>query len=322
MASGKNLKDLLIFVNNEFYKIVSYFRAHKLALHPDKTKFMIFSNSMESKDDNLHVLINFNNLNTVPNPALITPIERITPKSKTPAIKFLGVYFDPNLDFKFHISTISSKISKALYIMRKSKNLLPQSALKSLYYSLFHSQLIYCIQIWTCTSQSNTKPLLIKQKIAIRILHQAKYNAHTESLFKMSKILPLNMLTDYFKLQFIHRYVFNHLPASFVGTWVTNEEQRRRTSDAAPNLRPLPNSNDFYTPPSRLISTERQPLSSFAKLWNEFTDVAIKSQPNKFTFNKSLKNLGGLQVVSVTLFPFSLSPVSTYTYCISYSPLF
>jgi hypothetical protein len=109
----------MTFVNAEFHKVVSFFRAHKLALHPDKTKFMLFTTSNECKEADLQIFINCNNCNAVPNPDLITKIERITAKSKTPAIKFLGVYFDPNLDFKFHINTISNKLSKALYFLRK-----------------------------------------------------------------------------------------------------------------------------------------------------------------------------------------------------------
>ncbi len=35
------LENLIARVNSEFKKVVYYFRAHKLALHPGKTKFMI-----------------------------------------------------------------------------------------------------------------------------------------------------------------------------------------------------------------------------------------------------------------------------------------
>lgn len=173
--------------------------------------------------------------------------------------------------------------------MRKSKNILPEQAMKSLYYSLFHSHLIYCIQIWSCTSHAIIKPLVTKQKMAIRLLHQSKYNAHTESLFKNSKILPLILLANYFKIQFIHRYVHNHLPACFDETWTTNEERRRLNNFGGHDLRPIQNADDFYITPPRLAIIEKQPLASFAKLWNEFPELAIKRQPNKLTFNISLK---------------------------------
>jgi hypothetical protein len=284
LARGKCIDALSQFVNQEFHKIVTFFREHKLALHPKKTMYMIYSPSNTHVDCETKIYIDCNNVAVVPNPALINPIERVTTKSKTPAIKFLGVYFDPNLDFKYHIKTISNKLSKALYFMRKAKNVIPQDALKSLYYSIFHSHLIYCIHIWTCTSISNMKSIVTKQKMAIRLLHHAKYNAHTESLFKKSRILPLHLLTEYFKLQFMHRFVHNHLPASLNGSWMTNDERRN-------GARSLQNQDDIHTPPSRTVATGRQPLSAFPRLWKEFEDVGLKSQPNKNSFNFNLKKL-------------------------------
>jgi hypothetical protein len=105
--------------------------------------------------------------------------------SANPVIKFLGVFFDPTFSFKNHISTISSKISKSLFVLRSAKNILSQKALKSLYYYLIHSNLIYCIQIWSCASQSSVNSLFAKQKAAIRLINLKTYNAHTESLFEI-----------------------------------------------------------------------------------------------------------------------------------------
>ena len=40
----------------------------------------------------------------------------------------------------------------------------------------------------------------LSQKNAIRILNSAKYNAHTEPLFKSCDILPLNSLIEFFQI--------------------------------------------------------------------------------------------------------------------------
>jgi hypothetical protein len=126
--------------------------------------------------------------------------------------------------------------------------------------------------------------------MAVRLLHQAKYNAHTESLFKKSNILPFNLLADYFKLQFVHRYVHKLLPASLNETWLTNAEQRRiHANTSGMGLRPPQNPEDLHIPISRLSSTEKFPLASFPKLWNSFNDISLKIQPNKISFNIGLK---------------------------------
>jgi hypothetical protein len=122
--------------------------------------------------------------------------------------------------------------------------------------------------------------------MAIRIIHNSKYNAHTESLFKVSAILPLPLLTDFFKLQFMHLYKNDLLPISFRNTWVTNA-MRREDMDA-PTLR---NHDDYYVPPARLSSVDLHPLVYFPKLWNNFINDfnLIGSTANKDVFKKELK---------------------------------
>jgi hypothetical protein len=205
----------------------------------------------------------------------------------SPKVKFLGVLLDPNLNFRLHIQTISAKISNSLYHLRAAKNILSHKALTTLYYSLIHSHLIYAIQVWTCTSNNIIKELVTKQKLALRIIHNSSYNAHTESLFKTSAILPLPLLADYFKLQFMYLHKFKHLPVSFRDTWILNAE--RREESYLPTLR---DDEDYYIPFSRLSSTDTQPLVHFPKKWNEFMrDFSnIGLIPSKNQFKKELKS--------------------------------
>jgi hypothetical protein len=283
LSSHTDINYLIDFVNNEFQKIVHYFRAHKLSIHPAKTKFMLFSNSNAVLASPCNISINYNNLGQN-NPNLIFPLEKITANSDTPAIKFLGIYIDPMLSFKYHINCISSKISNAMYFLRSSKHLLSEKSLKSLYYAIVHCHLIYGIQIWSCTSVSNLKGLEKKQKDAVRIVTMSLYNSHTEPLFKKLNILPLMQLIMYFKIQFMQQFKFNHLPSAFTNVWTRNE-------DRFPNqdVMQLRNNDDFYVPFARTNLVERLPLFFLPKLWNEFQDEVIKSEANKNIFNVKLK---------------------------------
>ena len=74
---------------------MDYFRFLKLALHPEKTKFISFTNSTEARQKNVIINLNFNNCRDVPNRDLITNLVRVTTDSECPAIKFLGIYIDP-----------------------------------------------------------------------------------------------------------------------------------------------------------------------------------------------------------------------------------
>jgi Reverse transcriptase (RNA-dependent DNA polymerase) len=282
-ASHRDPNQLIHFVNEEFQKVVHFFRAHKLSLHPAKTKFILFSNSTPVLNMQLDVFINSNNagenaLN------LITPIDRISANSEVPAIKFLGIYIDPSLSFKYHISTVNAKISKALYFLRSAKNFLSECSLKALYYAIVHCHLVYGIQIWGCTSSSNLKDLEKKQKDAIRIVTHSSYNAHTEPLFKKLKILPLYSLISYFKIQFMFQFKNNLLPEAFNETWITNQQRLVEI-----NMLLRPNNDEFFVPFARISQVERLPLISFPKSWNEFENEDIKSVQSKNEFNSMLK---------------------------------
>ena len=280
--SGADLDVLLVNVNTEFKKVVDYFRFLKLALGPEKTKFILFTNSTDARNRDVSIQLNFNNDREDQNANLIKNLERVTTNSETPAIKFLGIYIDPLLSFKYHISTISSKLSKSLYFLRAVKYILTPSAFKSVYYSLLHSHFIYGIQIWSSISDTNFNCLYIKQKSAIRIINSAKYNSHSEPLFKKSRILPLPKLVDFFKLQFFHNYVFNQLPSSFANLWPRNEERRQDQAI-------LRNHLAYAVPSSRLTSTEKFPFFSFPRLWGLFPEENIKIIESKTLFNLKLK---------------------------------
>jgi hypothetical protein len=142
---------------------------------------MLFSSNRAVQQLKIELFINNNSPSIEDeNPNLIHKIEQIDSSSKIPAIRFLGVFFDPQLNFKYHVEQIISKVSRALFIKRTVKNFLTEKALKSLFYSLIHCHLIYAIPIWSICSQQLQNELHKKQKIAIRAIAGLKYNDHTE----------------------------------------------------------------------------------------------------------------------------------------------
>ena len=200
LLSHDDIHTLIAMANTEFQKICEFFRTNRLVLHPDKTKFIIFSRSKFNQD--FRVVCNNNN-NDQNFPENIYVLSRVQATDSTPAVKFLGVFFDPDLNFKFHISSLRKKLSKAIYALRTVKNTLNQRSLILLYNSVFHCHLLYAIHIWSCTSAGPINELFKLQKSAIRIISGAKYNAHTEPLFKKLEILPLPDLITFSKIQFI-----------------------------------------------------------------------------------------------------------------------
>jgi hypothetical protein len=157
--------------------------------------------------------------------------------------------------------------------------------MKTLYYSIFHCHLIYAIEIWSSTNPSFLQPIFTKQKAAVRIIANKKYNDHTEPIFKSLSILPLNDLIIHANLKFFHSYVYNYIPSAFATTWSTNRQNRDNDD------RQLCNDDDFFIPRFRTDFIARLPLFNLPKIWNN-TSVELTSTSHKLTFsNQVFKHL-------------------------------
>ena len=90
LLTHTNINELIEMANVEFRKICKFFRVNKLVLHPDKTKFILFSRSRITQV-NLNLVCNNNNYdqNLTEN---ISVIGQVCSGDAVPAIKFLGVF--------------------------------------------------------------------------------------------------------------------------------------------------------------------------------------------------------------------------------------
>jgi hypothetical protein len=168
-----------------------------------------------------------------------------------------------------------------LYSLRSVKNILPSNTLRTLYFSLFHCHLIYALEIWSSASKNYLQPLITKQKAAVRILANKKYNEHTEPLFKSLSILTLPDLISVTNLKFFHSIVHNYAPIIFANTWATNR-QTRDIDDME-----LRNDNDYYVPRHRTDVIGRMPLFNLPRTWNEMP-VELTSTRSRMAFNEQL----------------------------------
>ena len=180
-------------------------------------------------------------------------------------------------------------MSRALFALKQANNILSKQALLTIYTATIHSHLICGIQIWSSASQSTLNDLYKKQKQAIRTVCNAKFNAHSEPLFKQCNILPLPQLIDYFNLHFMHQIKFDYAPDSFTNVWQSNGDVRRG-HNTGQDLRDLRNDLDFFIPPSRTCQADRLPLIALPKTWNNFENEEIKSSSSRTEFSKQLKN--------------------------------
>ena len=156
LASGTNLPDLINHVNTELNKIAIWFRANKMAVNADKTKYIIFHSKNKIVDPGNAILVFNNNEPGQPfNDDLVSPLCRIHNDDINKSYKLLGIWLDENLTYDDHVQKLCSKLTRALFFLRRSQNFLTDRALLSLYYAIFHSHLLYCPIIVSSTSAKN-----------------------------------------------------------------------------------------------------------------------------------------------------------------------
>ena len=101
------------------------------------------------------------------------------------------------MTWKNHTDNISNKCLRVIGILNRIKHILPTQTQIILYYSLILPHVNYCRMAWGYQSNHMFK----SQQRAIRIVANSKYNAHTEPLFKLYRILKLSDVltsaTDY-----------------------------------------------------------------------------------------------------------------------------
>jgi len=281
LSKGHDLRILTDFVNIELQKMANWFRANKMAVNTAKTKFIIFrTHGKQVNPEDCNILYNSNEIGLPEDPNLIMPIERISNLSEEKSFKLLGVHFDEYLAFDHHITQLCSKISKSLYCINKIKIFIDVVSLKKLYFSMIHSHISYCINVYGCANQTNLAKLEVKQKQSIRAISHSGYRDHTAPLFKELKILPMEKLITYNRIKFMHSYTNRKLPISFAETWIT-------VRDRNPNY-VLRNANNLYVPPHRIELVKRLPLCSFPNAWNAMPDFKNNARIGKFL--KDLKS--------------------------------
>ena len=82
-----------------------------------------------------------------------------------------------NLDWKEHVKTVSTKVSRAIGFLRHAKNILPIGPLKTLYSSILEPHFRYCCAVWGCCGTTDIDQLQKLQNRAARIVKNSSFDA-------------------------------------------------------------------------------------------------------------------------------------------------
>ena len=98
-----------------------------------------------------------------------------------------------------HIDSLITKLSTAVGLLTKIRYYVPKYLLRTIYFSIFNSHLIYTCQVWV-QNEAKIQQISELQDKALRIINFKSKNHTISELYKSNEILKL---TDYIKLNYI-----------------------------------------------------------------------------------------------------------------------
>lgn len=284
LLANNDIQSLISTANEEIEKLKQWYSSNRLAIHPLKSKFILFHPDWMKLNLPIHnnepYIPLFLNLNDPDE----TNLEKLfllkgVPNPSENSLKTLGIFLDKNLNMKSHVEYLQGTISRSIFNLKIMKNLLDKRHLKLLYNSYVHSHIIYSAYFLSMCSDSTLNPLIKLQKKAIRAICNMGYREHTAPLFKSEQILPIKLEIKFQSLSFMHAYNYLRLPAAFNNIWIKN------SNIAHYRLR---NAEDFNIPNVRYVYLFKHPLYIFPRIWNEL-NLELRNTACKISFGSMLK---------------------------------
>jgi hypothetical protein len=170
IVTNNNKIDFENALQQTMIEMSSWFRSNLLTLNYDKTHLLQFLTTHKNEMQQQIVTSN----------SLITKIN---------STRFLGLRIDSPLTWREHVTELTTKLNKACNVIRALMFLRSPKILRMVYFSYFHSVMLYGI-IFCGNSHSSINVFKIQKRI-IRIMTKSNKRDPCRPLFKQLGILPL-----------------------------------------------------------------------------------------------------------------------------------
>ena len=152
-------------VNEDLDSLKTWLAANKLSLNVAKTHSLIIGSGQKLKSIQEAAAVK---------PSLVIGTETISMIKDT---KYLGVYVDQHLSWDVQIANMVTKISKALGMLRYSKQYLPIKSVQTIHEGLVEAYICHCCPVWGVCGITALDKLQKLQNRAARIVTNSPYNA-------------------------------------------------------------------------------------------------------------------------------------------------
>ena len=236
----------------------------KLVLNVSKTKYMLFSRAKANDHDLFRIAT-----------ATGVCIEKVS------EYKYLGIWLDDKLSFKFHVDNLATKLRQKIGFLYRNSASFPMPCRKRIVQAVFMSVLDYGDVVYRHASSTTLKPLDSAYHSALRFITGDKYDTHHCLLYDKVGWPSLTLRRSYHWYLFIYKAIIGKLPPyiSSLLDWNTGMHQTRSSNRLAlrvPRVRSEHGKSAFsYDAPHTWNALQQTlNLQAFPSL-NEFKAIAL-----------------------------------------------
>lgn len=193
--SNKSLKALKKRLNIDLKLMSHWLSANKIALNVTKTEMVLFRDPRKRLDYTVKIKLQGKQL-------------RFNDQTK-----YLGVYLDKHLNWKYHVEKLAVNLRKTNGIISKIRHFVPQETLIQVYYALFQSKLDYGLQVWGQGFPINNRIFKL-QKTCLRLMTFTPPDTPSQPLFNQMKIQTMKDLIFLTNIKLVFKTLKKETPNS------------------------------------------------------------------------------------------------------------
>ena len=258
LIEAKTVQELQNSVNNEMIKVTNWMISNQLTINPQKSSLLIIQPTLNDPPIKFQINIDGYYVNS------------------QNSVKYLGIYIDHYLNFKFHTEKTNSQIARATGILWRVRKYLPAKTMLSLYYTLVQPHLLYGLTVWGSTSpRSSQKQLQLLQNNAVRAIVGCRKCDHISLSYKNLNILKVHDLCKLEIASLMYLYEKSRLPTTFNNKFIKPSEVHQHTTRSIQELK-------YYIPRFRLTRFQKSFTYTGVKIWNNIEKKLKQLSYSKF----------------------------------------
>jgi hypothetical protein len=195
IVHGKTWEETYSRAESGLAVVAAWLNGNLLTLNINKTHYVAFSKTLASSPP-VDRKIKFHRC--LSNPAS-SPFSSATLCScqeiaRCECFKYLGLLIDQHLSFKQHISSLSARVKKLIYVMKRLRDCATQDVLRLVYLALCQSILQYGVAVWGSAGKSYLIAAERAQRAVIKVMYKKRYRFPTDRLYSETKLLRVRQL--------------------------------------------------------------------------------------------------------------------------------